>query len=153
LIDAAALRAMPAPTSLAERHGDAVPLDRNGVAEELVDGAGVVADDVDDHPELPARVRDRHADVAALDHGQLLRMLLDQGGEPVHRSPPRDGGQRAPLLVGRSGRGHGPVDVLGAGLRNGREALAGGRVDHVEGAALGRFCALPADQQALGDGG
>jgi hypothetical protein len=63
---------------------------RDRVAEELVHRAGVVPDHVHDHRQLPSRVRDRHADVVALEHRQLLGVLLDDVGESMHHPSTSD---------------------------------------------------------------
>jgi hypothetical protein len=138
---------------LAERHRHAVALDRHCVAEELVHGTRVVADHVDDHRQLAACVGDRHAHVPTLEQRQLLGVLLDQVREAVHRAAAGDRRQRSPLLVGADRRSHRPVEILDVGLGNVRQVRAGGRVQHLEAAAVGRLAALTRDQQALCDGG
>ena len=56
---------------LAEGHVDAAG-DRDRLAEQPLRRARVVAEGVDDHPDLAARVADRLAGVARLEHRQLL---------------------------------------------------------------------------------
>ena len=97
---------------------------RDRLAEDLVRGAGVVVEH-EAHPgDLAARSGDRLAHVPALELGELLGVLLDQGGEL---------GQRPPALAGRPGRpalalverppggGHGAVHVGRATERRGRD--------------------------------
>jgi hypothetical protein len=82
---------------LAAGHGDRL-------AERLVDGTRVVVEDLRDHPHLAARAGDGLPDVAALDPGEFLRVLLDERREPAqestavgrgHASPGRERGLRA----------------------------------------------------------
>ncbi len=69
--------------------------DGDRLAEVLVDGAGVVVEDLGDHADLAPRAADRLADIARLDPRQLLGVLLDERGEPaqepraVRRERPR----------------------------------------------------------------
>src|SRR5207253_9953649 len=69
---------------LAEGHVDAA-CDRNRLAEVLVDRARVEVEDVRHHPDLPARIGDRLADVARLDARQLLAVLLDERRQPAQQ--------------------------------------------------------------------
>ena len=97
----------------------------------------------------PRESRDGLAAVERLQRGQLLGVLLDEVGEleqqpaavgGVHRRP-RAGLQRL------AGGLDGPVDVGGGRLGDLGDRLAGGGVDGVERAALGRIDPLVVDEQ------
>jgi hypothetical protein len=63
--------------------GDIDPAgDRDGFSHVLIDCPRVVIEDLGDHGDLAARVRDRFADVLSLKARQLLSVLLDKGGDP-----------------------------------------------------------------------
>jgi hypothetical protein len=134
---------------LPEGERDAVALDRDRVAEELVDGARVVADHVDDHAKLAAGVRDGHADVPALQQGELLGMLLDERRKAVHAPPARHRRERAPAVVRPHRRRHCPVHVLAAALRDRGERRGAGGIHDLERSALGRGNPLAADEEPL----
>ena len=70
---------------LAEGHVDAAG-DRDRVAEQALGGAGVVAEGLDHHPDLAARVGDRLAGVARLERRELLRLPLERLGESAQQS-------------------------------------------------------------------
>jgi hypothetical protein len=117
----------------------------------------------------PARVveevrrHQRQVDVAALpdglavvdrlQHRELPRALLEDAGQPVQVLAPGPGGQAGPgAVVGGAGRGHRPVDVLGAGGRHLGQHLLGGRVDGLEPGAVDGVDHLAADVQAVAGG-
>ena len=124
---------------------------RDRLAEDLVRGAGVVVEH-EAHPgDLAARPGDRLAHVPALELGELLGVLLDQGGELGQRPPALAGrpGRPALALVERPpGRLHGAIDVGRAAERRGRDDAAGRRVHHVERLAVGRIQRLATDDHA-----
>jgi hypothetical protein len=80
---------------------------------------------------------------------------VDRVGERQHRARPLGRGDAAPAAVlERLARGtDGAVDVLRAGLRNLGDDAAGGRVERLEGAAVGGVEPVAADQQAMRAGG
>ena len=93
---------------------------------------------------------ERLAVVERLELGELVAVGLDQLRERVHEPGAlrrRDLAQRA--LERRAGGGDGAVDVLGPGLGDLADRLAGGRVDGLEGAPVGGLGPLAADQQAV----
>ena len=69
---------------------------RDRVAEQPLGRAGVVAEGVHHHRHLAARVGDRLAGVARLEHGQLLVVLGERVGERMQGARARRGGERAP---------------------------------------------------------
>ena len=110
--------------------------DRNRLAVVLVDRARVEVEDLRDHPHLAAGARDRLADVARLDRGQLLRMLLDERGDTPEEARPvrrRDGppGRERRLRTGDRG-----VGLLHPGLLELGDRLLGGGVPHGEHGAI-----------------
>ena len=95
----------------------------------LVDCARVEVEDLGDHPDLAARIRDRLADVASLQQRELLGVLLDERSQPaqqpgaVRRAQPR--ARRETQLSPRD-RSVGLVDSRRSELG---DRLLGGRVD------------------------
>ena len=95
----------------------------------LVDRARVEVEDLRDHADLGARAGDRLADVARLDGGELLGVLLDERGEPPQQARAvgrRDGAPRGKCRPGARDR---LVGLLDAGLLELGDRLLGGRVD------------------------
>jgi len=98
--------------------------------------------------ELCLHRRDRLADVARLELGELLAVRDDGVGERVEearalvrrRLPPR-------AVQGFAGRGDRAVDVLLARHRNTGERFAGRRFDELPQLARGRLGRLAADEQ------
>jgi hypothetical protein len=86
-------------------------------------------EDLGDHADLAARARDRLADVARLDAGELLPALFDERREPAEQpcavggsdDPP--GGERG---LRASDRG---VGLLGGGRLDFGDRLLGRRID------------------------
>jgi len=72
--------------------------------------------------------------VERLELGKLLAVLLDQVGEREQATPARGGGHRAPGAFERCASSPDrAVDVLGTGLVDFADRLAGGRIDRREG--------------------
>ena len=134
---------------LAERQQDAVTVDRDRVAEELVHGAGVVAHHGGRVADAPARVADRHPHVARLEQAELVDVLLEQVGPAVQHLRPLDRGALTPVLERTSCGADRAVDVLGARFGDRAEHAAGRGVDRVEGAPLRGFDARAVDQESL----
>ncbi len=134
---------------LAEGEHDAVAVDGDGGAEELVHGAGVVAHHGGRVAGAPAGVADRHAHVARLEQPQLVDVLLEQVGPAVEHLGALDRRARPPVGERPRRRLHGAVGVLAPRLRDGAEHLAGGGVDGLERASLGGRDALAVDHQAF----
>ena len=85
---------------------------RDGVAQQPLGAAGVVADRLRHHLDLAARVADRLAGVARLEHGQVLEALLHRVGQAAQQRRPvgrRDG---APRGERRRRPGDGGVHLL-----------------------------------------
>jgi hypothetical protein len=82
-----------------------------------------------DHADLAAGAADRLADVAGLDAGELLGVLLDECREPAQQ--PRAIGRRngPPGGVGGPSARDRLVGLLDAGGRELRERLLRGRID------------------------
>ena len=124
--------------------------DRDRLALDLRRPARVVAQVGDRGGDVALGRGQRLAVVERLELGELLAVGLDQLGERVHEPGAlrrRDLAQRA--LERRAGGGDGAVDVLGAGLGDGADRLAGRRVDRLEGAPVGGLGALAADQEGV----
>ena len=116
---------------LAEGGSDASG-DRNRLAAVLVDRARVEVEDLRDHPDLTARAGDGLADVARLDPGELLGVVLDEGCEAPEKTRPVCGRHRSPCRVRFPGPSDGLVGLLHPGLLELRDRLLGGRVDDGE---------------------
>ena len=116
---------------LAEGHVDAAG-DRDRLAEQALRRAGVVAEGLDDHPDLAARVADRLAGVARLEHGQLLALRLERVGEVAQQRGPVGRADGAPGREGRLRPRDRGVGLLDAGARDLRHHLLGRRLDHRE---------------------
>ena len=78
-------------------------------------------------------------------------MRVHRVGEGQHRPRALGGGDARPALVlERLARGaHGAVHVLRARVGHVGDRAAGGRVERLEGAAVGRLGALAADHEAV----
>ena len=86
-----------ATTPSGSRNVIATPPDTGIVSPRLrSDGARVVAEHVGDHAHLAARVADRLAGVARLEHRQLFALLGQRVGEPVQQPRAVGRGDRAP---------------------------------------------------------
>jgi hypothetical protein len=109
----------------AARHGDRparVPLGR----------ARVIAERLDDHAHLAARIRDRLAGVARLELRELLEHLLERVREPVEQGGAVARGHGAPGREGGLGARHGGVGLLDARLRDLRHHLGGRRLEYFD---------------------
>ena len=73
--------------------------------------------------------RDWYRVVVHVETGQFVKVLVHRVGEVDQQVAAAIDGQRHPFAMGLPGRGDCAVDLGGAGQRNGRVRLAGGRVD------------------------
>ncbi len=124
--------------------------DRDRLALDLGRPAGVVAQVGDRAGDVAAGGGERLAVVERLDLGELVAVCLDQLGERVDH-PGALGGRELshrPVERGAGGLG-GAADVVGAGVGDLADRLAGRRVDRLEGAAVGGVDPLAADQQPV----
>jgi hypothetical protein len=98
-------------------------------AEQPLGRGGVVGEDVADVPRLPAGVADGVPGVADLEGGELVDVLVDDGGEPAQQPGPLRGSQPSP----GGERVVGPLDQRVGLLRRGEldlgERLRGRRVE------------------------
>ena len=117
------------PEWLAEGHVDAAG-DRDRLSEQPLGRSGVVAEGLDDHGHLAARVRDRLAGVARLQRRELLAPAVERIRQPVQQQRPIAGrdrtpaGERAQRALDRC------IRLLRAGFRNFGQDLLGRRLDH-----------------------
>ncbi len=116
---------------LAERHRHAAA-HRDRVAEQPLGCAGVVAEGVDDHAHLAARVADRLAGVARLERRELLEVLLDDRRDATQQPRAVRRGDGPPRGPGRDRARDGGVRLLDARAGNGVEPTRGGRLDHFQ---------------------
>ena len=96
----------------------------------------------------------RLAVVEGLEPGELVGVLQDQLAELPHQPAPlrrRQSGPRA-VIEGPPCRPYRPIDILPVAFGDFGEALAGGRVDGLEGPAAGRFHPLATDQEPVAPG-
>jgi hypothetical protein len=119
---------------------------------DLVGPASVVAEAVDHEWQVDvAALGDRLAVVEGLELGQLVLVLLDQVGEPVHQLAAIAGVHLAPgaiVVVERLARGlDRQVDVLGAGFGHLGDDLLGRRVEGLECLAAEAIAPLAVDQE------
>ena len=115
-------------------HGERLPAgDRDRVAEQPLGRAGVVAEGVDDHPHLPARVGDRLAGVARLEQRELLavrpRARRRARSSSRARSPGASARQPASAAVARARPPRRPPRRRRAGTSASTSSVAGSRTD------------------------
>ena len=108
---------------------------------------GVPAEELRGVHHLAARVGQRLAVLGADQHGEVVGPLDHQLVRPRQdlRPLPRRGG--GPLGGGLCGRVHAGERVVHGPAGHGGEHLAGGRVEHLEGGAVGGGAVLAADDQ------
>ena len=106
---------------------------RDRVAQQALGGRGVVAEGVGHHPHLAARVADRLARVARLEHRELLVVLGERVGEPVQQPGAVARRHRAPGGEGGLGARDRRVDVGGGRALYLGQDLLGGRLDDLQG--------------------
>ena len=112
-------KVMPTPAG----HGDRVP-------EVALRPGRVVAEGVDHHLHLAARVADRLAGVARLEHRQRLQLAGQRVGQPVQQRRAVARRDRAPGRVGRLGAGDRRVRLLDPRAGDlGQDRLGGGLED------------------------
>jgi hypothetical protein len=104
--------------------------DRDRVPQQPLGGAGVVAEGVDDHRDLSARVSDRLTGVARLEHGEPLELVLQRVRQLAQPRRTRAGGERAPCRMGLARAGDRRVHLGDPGARNPLEHRLGGGLDH-----------------------
>ena len=119
---------------LADREGLA-PGDRDRLAEQPLGRRRVVAERLDRHPDLAARVADRLAGVARLEQRELLVVLLEHDDERAQTLGPRGRSQRTPGREGRPRAGDGLVDLRRARAGNRRRAPPRWRARSLESAS------------------
>jgi hypothetical protein len=86
-------------------------------------------EDLSDHADLAARAADRLADVARLDAGELLVVLLDQRREPAKQPGTVGGSDGAPCGERGLRACDSRVGLLGGGSLDLGDRLLGRRVD------------------------
>jgi hypothetical protein len=122
-----------------------------------VDPAALIGEPLDDvgaGQHLPARLGER----LALLHGQQPRdrvdALADQARRGAHHRGALVRGHEAPSIEAAPRRGQREIEVGGRRVGHATDALAGGRVDHVERLGARRVSPLVVDEQAgVGIGG
>ena len=117
---------------LAERHRHAAR-HRDRIPERALDRARVEPERVHDHDHLAARVSDRLARVARLEHGQVLEPRLQRVGQPEQQLRAVGRRDRAPARVGGLGARDGRVGLLDARARDLGEHGLRGRLEHDQG--------------------
>ena len=120
---------------LAEGHVDAAG-DRDRLPEQALRRAGVVAEALDDHPDLAAGVADRLAGVARLERRQLLGRARRARPRAAAAAPPgRPGATARQRREGGLRRGDRGVGLLDARARDLGHHLLGRRLDDLDHAA------------------
>ena len=120
------------PERLAEGHVDAAG-DRDRLAEQALGRPGVVAEALDDHPDLAARVADRLAGVARLERGELLAPRASIASASRRRIVGAVGGRdRAPRREGRFRGGNRGIGFVNARPRDLGHYLLGRGLEHGE---------------------
>ena len=119
---------------------------RGGLALERASRAGEEAEVVGREGHLVAGDRHRLADVAGLELGQLVGVLLDQVGQLQQELGAVLGRLRGPLRPGLLGRRHGALDILLPAARHLGDHLTRGRVEHLHRLARRRLDPLAADE-------
>jgi hypothetical protein len=101
--------------------------DRDGLAEQLVGGAGVILEAPGRAFHLGAGVGDRLAALNGFQGGQFVGVLADQGGQAQQHASAMGGARLRPASVLERGqrRPGGAVDVLGAAFGHVGDDLAG----------------------------
>jgi hypothetical protein len=89
------------------------------------------------------------AGVRALERGQLGGARVDGVGQTEQQTAAFGGGRASPGREGGRGRGHGPVDVGGAGLGDLGEDRAVVRVEDLDRGAVDPVDELAADEQLV----
>ena len=112
--------------------------------------ACVIAQHAEHAQLVAAGARDRRAHVDRVELRQLLKILLDQVGEPEQHVLPLEWPYLAPRsLEGAAGGGYRTVDVLGVALGDGGEQFAGRWIMSLELLARGGIDPFAVDQHLL----
>jgi hypothetical protein len=121
-------------------------LEGDGLAHDLVGGAGIELAVAGERGDVRPRLRQRLADIGGLHLGQRLGVLGDQRAEAGQKAAPLGGGELAPVAVQRPLRGgDGGVDILGAAAGDAADLLARRGVhDGQRVAAVAGACQRPA---------
>jgi len=135
---------------LEEGHDEAIAIDGDGLAAELVSPASVVAERLEDEVEVNASVINGLAVVSRLNLSELLAVLLDEVSKAVEETATVAGVHVTPGLESTTGSLDSEVHISLVGFLDLGDDVAGGRVDGVEGLAGGRVDPLVVDEELGG---
>jgi hypothetical protein len=131
------------------QHGVTV-LVGDGLAVQLVGGAGIELEVACEGGGVAAGLAHRLAGVQTFQQGQFFRMLGDDARPLVEDAAAGDRRRRAPrLFIGRTGRGDRAVDIRRRAAGKRTEAKAAGRIDHLDRGAAGRGLGAIVDEMLM----
>lgn len=127
--------------------GEGLRVGVNSLAVNLVRPSGVVANATHGQPQVNLGHAEGLAVVQGLNGSYLLKVALHKIRELVDEPAPVRRGNIAPLaLEGGTSRSHGGIDILLGGFLNGGNRLLVGRVNGLDGLALGSLDVLVVDE-------